>query len=325
MVTGRPYKESNLVSTEFLACSAPTKAYILCQVPCGDLLQAISERDRVIKGSEHMSLSIRDLPDYDNPPVIETALGVQFSITKPFPSRLFGAYWQRIKNRFPHMEIQAPIAPAFEEFEHHPLSPAFGVQFFTEPDFRYWFIDSSDTRLIQVQRDRFLHNWRRVKEQDVYLHYDQIKPKFEQEWVEFCSFLSEAGFEKPEVNQCEVTYVNHIEIGGDWKDFGELNKVSACWSGTYSGDFLKRPESVSLNVRYVIPDKKGRLHIVMQPAIRKQDAKEILQLNLTARGRPRSSDFRDISEWLDLGHEWIVRGFTDFTAPEMHRVWRRKP
>ena len=31
-----------------------------------------------------------------------------------------------------------------------------------------------------------------------------------------------------------------------------------------------------------------------------------------------------IHEWYDVAHEWIVRGFTDLTTPEIQRVWERE-
>jgi uncharacterized protein (TIGR04255 family) len=126
------------------------------------------------------------------------------------------------------------------------------------------------------------------------------------------------------VNQCEVTYVNHIHLGQGWKSYGELKNVIACWSGEISGSFLPEPESVNIGTRYVLPDGKGRLHVLMQPAIRRTDAKEILQLNLTARGKPDSSASQHLLEWMDLGHEWIVKGFTDFTSKTMHELWGRQ-
>ena len=43
-----------------------------------------------------MPLPKRDLPDFDAPPVVETLLGVQFSSTKQFPTRLYTEYWKRI-------------------------------------------------------------------------------------------------------------------------------------------------------------------------------------------------------------------------------------
>ena len=103
----------------------------------------------------------RTLPDYEEPPVIETVLGVQFSPLKPFTTRVFGFYRELVKEQFPHFEIQDPIIPAVEEFGVTRTFPI-GVQVVSAPDFRCWYIDESETRLIQLQKDRFIHNWRKV-------------------------------------------------------------------------------------------------------------------------------------------------------------------
>jgi hypothetical protein len=68
-------------------------------------------------------------------------------------------------------------------------------------------------------------------------------------------------------------------------------------------------------------DNQGRLYVSIQPVIRARDALEVLQLNLTARGAPASSKTEDVFKWLDLGRQWIVEGFTDFTTNEMHKLW----
>lgn len=267
----------------------------------------------------------RALPDFNEPPVIETVLGVQFSPIKNFSIPHYGLYWAKIRNDYPQYTVQPALDPVIERFEPE-SQPEFkiGVELVSAPEIRCWFIDRSETRLIQVQKDRFIHNWRKVKGDEVYPRYDSLKPKFKEEWQRFCEFLEEENLGTPDVNQCEVTYVNHIEIGKGWKSYGEMNTVFAYWSGKSSGEFLPEPEKVSLSTRYVMPEHKGRLHIIMQPAIRRRDAKEVLQLNLTARGRPSSSRLEDILEWFDLGREWIVRGFTDFTTKEMHKAWGRK-
>ena len=162
-----------------------------------------------------------------------------------------------------------------------------------------------------------------MQDTDVYPHYDQLKPKFFQEWRTFCQFLDDTRIERPHINQCEVTYVNHIDLDLGPRRYGDLQKVIACWSGKCSGNFLSDPESVNFNSRYLLPENKGRLHVTLQPAIRRRDAKEILRLNLTVRGRPDSSEIDDVAAWLDLGHHWAVRGFADITTPEMHNIWGR--
>ena len=267
----------------------------------------------------------RTLPEYSQPPVIETVLGVQFSPLTTFSIPHFGLYWAKIREMFPNYEIQPPLGPIIEEFgEGQWKHVGVSIELAQFPELRCWFKDVSGTKLIQLQRDRFLFNWRKVKDEDVYPRYDNIKPNFAEKWDEFCRFLVEAGLEKPEVNQCEITYVNHIHLGQGWKSYGELKNVIAGWSGAISGNFLPEPESVNIGTRYFLPNGKGRLHVLMQPAIRRTDAKEILQLNLTARGKPESSTLQHLLEWLDLGHEWIVRGFTDFTTKTMHDLWGRK-
>lgn len=264
------------------------------------------------------------IPKFDRPPVYETVLGIQFNILKGFSIPHYGLYWGRVRGDYPKYEVHPPLSPAVEQFGSDSRKQAkSGIEIVPVPDIRTWFLNDNGTILLQVQKDRFLQNWRKVQDSEVYPHYDQLKPKFLQEWRTFCRFLEETEIERPEVNQCEVTYVNHIDVDLGPRRYGDLQKVISCWSGKCSGDFLSDPESVNFNSRYLLPDKKGRLHITLQPAFRRSDAKEILRLNLTVRGRPNSSEVDDIAEWLDLGHEWVVRSFTDVTTSEMHKIWGR--
>ena len=264
------------------------------------------------------------LPKFDHPPVYETVLGVQFEPLKSFSMVHFGLLWQNIQGDYPKFEVHPPINPTIEQFGANALQEsAAKLELVRVPDVRTWFLNESGTILLQVQRDRFLQNWRKMSDGDEYPHYDQLKPKFFKEWQGFCKFVEESGIENPDVNQCEVTYINHIDIEQGPRSYRDLGKIISCWSGEYSGNFLGDPESVSFNSRYLLPEKKGRLHISMQPAIRRKDAKEILRVSITARGRPVSSELHDIEDWFDLGHEWIVRGFADITTGEMHKHWRR--
>jgi len=269
---------------------------------------------------------VSGLPDFENPPVIETVLGVQFVPLDRFMVPHFGLYWQKIKQEYDHFQVFPPLANVIEEFGSAIPSrlPQISVELINAPELRCWFLDKSENNLIQVQRDRFIHNWKKVKGDEPYPHYENIRPKFKAQWLRFCEFLAEEGLGTPEINQCEIVYVNHIEFGGPIMSAADVPKLVRAWSATSSGDFLPKPEKVGLSASYVIKEKKGRLHISLQPVIRSRDAMEVLQLNLAARGRPASSHIDDILEWLDLGREWIVRGFTDFTTPEMHQIWRRK-
>lgn len=67
----------------------------------------------------------------------------------------------------------------------------------------------------------------------------------------------------------------------------------------------------------------GRLHVELRPGTRKSDDAKLFVLTLTARGEPPSPDAAGLLAFHDLGHEWIVRGFTDLTTERMHEEWGR--
>ena len=61
------------------------------------------------------------LPRFRKPPVSEVAVGVQFTAFLT-PVQL-GLYYQRIKTRFPKVQVLPPIPPTFETFGETPSAP----------------------------------------------------------------------------------------------------------------------------------------------------------------------------------------------------------
>lgn len=45
-------------------------------------------------------------------------------------------------------------------------------------------------------------------------------------------------------------------------------------------------------------------------------------LTLTARGK--ANEGCDLMEFVDMAHEWIVRGFADVTTKDMQKEWGRR-
>lgn len=271
-----------------------------------------------------MANQTHTLRDFATPPVVETVLGVQFT-PLPFSIPHFGLYWSHIRSEFPRYRVLPPLGHVREQFGTPPGSTSrkLGIELVQDPDLRCWFLDNEGNQIIQIQRDRFIYNWQKISGNEVYPRYEKVRTKFEAEWKRFQDFLIQEEFGKPDVNQCEVTYVNHLEYEKGWKSFGELNKVISCWSGKHSGTFLPHPEKVTMNVNYLLPDNQGRMYVSLEPVIRTRDAKEVLQLNLTVRGAPSSSNSTGVLQWLDVGRQWVVEGFTDFTTDAMHKVWGR--
>ena len=96
--------------------------------------------------------------------------------------------------------------------------------------------------------------------------------------------------------------------------------------GSLKGEFLPEAEDVALRVRYSIPGGDGavsRLHVVADPGF-DSSGKPGIVLTLTARGGLGRGAEDSLESRLDLGREWIVRGFADVTSNAMHRHWERE-
>ena len=237
-----------------------------------------------------------------------------------------GLYWSRIRTDYPRFEIQPPIANVTEQFGPSAyVGRQTGLAFLTTPEIWCWYLDQSGIRLIQVQHDRFVHNWRKIIGTETYPRYPDMRDRLWTEWERFVDFLKDEKLERPKVNQCEVSYVNNIEYEKGWKDYGELDKVIAALATPKpKSRFLPHPERVNMQVTYLLEENAGRLYVSFVPVIRARDGKEVLQMTFTARGAPKSSSDEDAFSWLDVARRWVVRGFADFTTETMHTIWGKQ-
>lgn len=290
-----------------------------------DLRPSMSKVTSKSSPIETSAASDSGLPDFAQPPVDETALSIQFAPIPGFNIPHFGLFWSRIRDRYPNFEIQQPITNVTEQFDAAVLPRQIELAFLSLPDIRCWYLEDPSNRLLQVQRDRFVHNWRKLTGAEQYPRYPSLRASLEKEWDGFCAFLRDEKLGTPKVNQCEVTYVNHIEYDKGWRGYGDLDKVVAAFATPKRRNrFLPDPERVDMQVSYRVEENAGRLHVSFLPVIRGRDGKEVLQMTLTARGAPASSEAQDVFHWLDLARRWVVRGFADFTSLDMHKIWEKQ-
>lgn len=265
------------------------------------------------------------LPDYEFPPVIEVVCGLQFAPLEGFQATAFGLLWERFRDDYPTYEQQSPLAQVIERLgEPIVEEPHFGVSNVL-PLPRMFFIHQSPCWLLQVQSDRFLHNWRKQPETDVYPHFPEVFKRFWAAWGRFLEFCREENVGTPRINQLEVTYINHILQGEGWDGMGTVGQVFPDIAWREERSFLPSPESVAWKTSFSLPDTLGRLHISVRHALRRHDMKPVLLAELTARGVPSSFDENSIRDWFHLGREWIVRGFADLTGEKVQKeLWKRK-
>jgi uncharacterized protein (TIGR04255 family) len=272
------------------------------------------------------------VPSFQQPPVNEVALAVYFAPPLSLRAVHLGRLWEKWRERYPKAEDQPPLPPVpLETFPARPVGAtiSFGPGM---PGVREWFLSERGDRLVQVQHDRLVLNWRRISAGDVYPRYESLRPAFEGEVNELQAFLEEEGIGEATIVQAEVTYSNPISVSelGESRDIARL---IAPWSGSYSDGFLPIPEDMRLGLRYVIPDPStqqpvGRLYIEGNPLLRQGPGSGLLDeafmLQLFARGRALGEGLNGALAFLDLGHEWVVRGFTSLTSESMHQRWGRE-
>jgi uncharacterized protein (TIGR04255 family) len=265
------------------------------------------------------------LPDYEKPPVIEVVCGILFEPIKALTAPYIGVLWEKFKSEYPRCKEVAPLVPVIERFDDAgALDQASLGEIFSLP--RAWFETSDGNGLIQVQRDRFLHNWKKERDEDIYPHYGYVIGNFRKCLATFEEFLEENQFNEIKPVQYELTYVNHIPQGDAWDTLGNIKNVfpDFAWRGE-GNRFLPVPEVINWQTSVVLPERCGRLHASIRLGKRRTDRHPILLFELTARGVSSERSKAAMWRWFDMAHEWIVRGFTDLTSEKLHKsVWRRR-
>jgi len=277
-----------------------------------------------------------DLPDFTAPPLTEVVLGVQFSELRGYRTVHGGLLWNsEYRAFFPYFEERPPIRPIFETFGAAPATESrLNIELRQQPDIpRLLFYNESGNELVQVQSDRFMHNWRKVDDNTEYPHYEYIRNIFHENILSFQRFLKKENLGEIDPNQIEITYVNYIDMPEHEtaKDF--LFRVFSGISSESLSDFetdivLVDAEEMQFSQRYALRDTAtdpfwGRLHVHARPT---QTAEGVacVRLDLTARGQPKDATISGVLDRLDTARKAIVNVFCNITTSEMHEQWGRK-
>lgn len=267
------------------------------------------------------------LPKYETPPVVEVVCGVQFAPLKALLVPHFGELWQKFKPDYDRCEEMGPLAPMVERFGQLPPTH---IEPPSEPFLpRVWFVHKDDSGVVQVQRDRFLHNWRKAGGD--YPHYDAVIKLFKQRYETFLDFLAENELGTVEPIQYEMTYVNHVPQSEGWETLEDFGNVfpDFPWHAhdpwrSENRRFLPNPDGRNLRLNFTLPDESARLHVTIRNGERRNDRHPVLLMELTVRGIGTDKSEGAMERWFDVAHEWIVRGFADLCGKEMQeRIWKR--
>jgi uncharacterized protein (TIGR04255 family) len=252
------------------------------------------------------------LADYDRPPVIEVVYGTMFAPLKAWKVPHAGLFWHRIFADFPRCEHAPPITGT------ELIDPSTGL-----PVPRVWLISDADDRLVQLQPGRFLFNWRRRDAAGRYPRYETLSDQFFGLFREFLDFVAENGLGDIELSGYELTYINHVLEQEDWRFPDSIGRVIEHLSWKKERyHFLPDPSPINWQVRFDFPEGPGALLVKLSPARYPREEKDLLILELSARGLPAQAPLDHMKTWFAHARRWIVRGFEDLTSPEAQKeLW----
>ena len=265
-----------------------------------------------------------ETPTFANPPIVELALGAQFSPLTQFTSGHFGLLWKAMGDDWVAPSDGPPFEDQFETFDGPRRLSGMQLRLGTPPYPGRMILNHKDhTRLIQVQATRFHLNWR--KRAGFYPSYKRLITEFEAAFVRFEAFIEAEGLGRVLLNQWELTYVDSFSKGETWT-------TPADWPQFLPGLFSKPLPTDELGVEltldhraaewsYEIRPQLGRLHIAASYGRRDDDASEALLLTLTARGPVTGNGVASLRAGLDVGHRAAVGAFLKATGPTEQARW----
>ena len=262
-----------------------------------------------------------DLPNYDDPPVNEVVIGVQFEPTALTGAHV-GLFWEDLRDEFPKTSEQPPLEPKLEDLQPpHFLAPT--LQFASWRGSRHWLTSEDDVQLIQIQVDRLLYNWRRGPHNAPYPHFEALQEKFWSVIEKWSDFLKDEK-QTLRLTQWEVTYINHI-LTPDGQP--TLADVLSCWSGQLDQAVGGPADTGRIETQGILTENTSpwaHLYVSITTAIR-SDQVPLIAFELTVRGPPESEEpWETTRTRLFAARRQIVMAFDTLTTPKMHAIWGKR-
>jgi uncharacterized protein (TIGR04255 family) len=261
------------------------------------------------------------LPEFEDPPVAELVLGVQFRQLFAMRGLVLAPIWERWRGEYPVTQEEPALLPIVEGADPTRV-PQLQFSVVPLPPTRQVFLSESGNQLIQVQPDRLVINWRAGASTAKYPRYKYMRQVFANRFGDLAEFAAEEDLGEIEVTQAELSYINVIELARE--DIGNLGTFLKVWQGT-ADHHLAEPEQARLTLTFAITDigqPPVRLYVEVSPA-QKPDGEPIIFFTLTVRGNPGGRTIGETLKFMDGAHEHIVRSFAELTTESMHRIWRR--
>ena len=261
-----------------------------------------------------MNIKEQQTITFENPPIDEIMCSVIFEPITELRAGHFGLLWQKFRPDFPGTEDQNLTSPVTEEYYKNldalPLP-------------RIWFEHKDGNELIQMQFNRFIHNWRRIRLDDTYPGYPIVIENFEKYLSCLEDFLSEERLGNIIPLHYEIAYINNILENEGWETISDLEKVFPNFI-SYKGQNTLPSSVREINYQMVfsLPDDSGQLQLSIRNAFRISDNRHLLRAEFRAIS---NQPYREMRKWFDSAHDVILDVFSKLASNEIQeKYWGRK-
>lgn len=249
--------------------------------------------------------------DENNPkvPINEVVFGTRFDAPELSVVH-FGQFYDRIKDKYPEHSMQQGIArPAGTD----------GVNVIVEvPQApRMWFSSPAGNLLVQLQIDRFIFNWRRRTDADVYPGFDPLFAEFQRLWALFHNFLTEAIEGEPHLDELALTYIDQI---ADLDTIG--TPIFIFREKAWREDFPE-PELWATQFRFAFTDENLKLAVNARPSIRMTTQEQFTNFEMAINViiPPKFSETDAIMGFFNHAHDKTHWAWKKLVRPEWLKAW----
>lgn len=242
--------------------------------------------------------------EFQNAPIAEVVIGIQFD--KPLISyNNILNFYQTIKTNFVKVKEQQVLSSAIENPNGQTERRL--LQGFNS---RKLFINKDENKLVQIQPDRLLFNWRKTNDTDEYPHFSNVYHEFKniyEKLSEICSFENKD-------NQLEVAYVDHIIID----EFGKNDFNPSEILSIFNIDKKKTVNSIEQNITFPVKNLLGNINLQIVSATRNNDKRKIFRMESTCRGARKNEP---MDNWYENAHNELLKLFSNITTEKAKQVW----
>jgi uncharacterized protein (TIGR04255 family) len=257
-------------------------------------------------------------PSFKKPPVVEVVASIQFNEPNIFEMRQFKDIWDRLDHKKYSKYAEMPPLERITDGKSQV------IKFSNFPGLRrVWLEDENNNKLIQLQEDRLILNWRHpnvnIKTDCIYPRYENIIEEFFSIFDVFQKYLSEKQNRLSNPDLLELTYVNFIEVDGN--EIENVNSIFKDFNWVIQDRILNTPTFIDQKLIYDIPDMASQLKCTIRSHQSPENGCDGILYELSVRGGINEIETSVMRTWYDNARLWIVNSFKDSTHEDMHKVW----